>query len=64
VSAQLIDQRKAFLALAREIAFQSPDHGSHRLYARLKAMYEAAGIVERDDEYEATARELARMAGV
>jgi len=64
MSAQPIDPRSAFLRLAREIAFQSPDHGSDRLYVRLKGMYYASGIIESPVDYEVTMRELAQIAGV
>lgn len=54
----------AFMREAREIAFFSADHGTHRLYERLKSRYQARFPEHPPELYERTMRELARLAGV
>lgn len=53
-----------FWVQARTIAFLAADHGTHRLYERLEALYVARFPDHDHRQYEATVRELARMAGV
>lgn len=64
MSANPVDPTAAFLADARMIAFRAGDHGTHRLYERLKGLLQARlpGLDWR--EHERLTRELARIAGV
>lgn len=64
MSARPIDPHDAFLRLARSLAFNSPDHGSHRLYERLKGLARAEFQDLTPDEYQRLMRELAQIAGV
>lgn len=59
-----VDPLAEFMREARTIAFRAADHGSHRLYERLKGMYLARFQDHPPALYERTCRELAKMAGV
>lgn len=59
-----LDPLGRFMDTARAIAFNAADHGTHRLYERLKGSYQVQ-LPEHDHEtYERVTRELARLAGV
>ena len=64
MSARPIDPLDAFIREARVIAFHAADHGSWRLYERLKATYQARFPEHDHVQHERTVRELARIAGV
>ncbi len=64
MSAIAPDPVAVFRANARQIAFCAADHGTYRLYERLKRMYDAQFPAADWQERERAMRELARMAGV
>jgi hypothetical protein len=64
VSAQLEHPLDAFMRDARTISFAAADHGTWRLYERLKGMLEARCPALDSREYEWATQKLARMAGV
>ena len=64
MSAQPMAPQEAFLRFARGIAFHSPDHGTHRLYERIKGLARVELPDTTPDEYQRLMREIARIAGV
>lgn len=64
MNARVPDPLVVFLAHARLIAFNAPDHGSWALYERLKSMYRSQ-FPHHDHRQDAEiVRELAAIAGV